>query len=75
MVKIGLIDLQLNIFHLGNLNVGKQQNMKEYVKATINVHGLGTFAMNEGQQLITMIILLISATLILNAIVAGLFYG
>jgi hypothetical protein len=31
--------------------------------------------MNEGQQLLTMIIILISATLILNAIVAGLFYG
>ncbi len=49
--------------------------MKEYVKVTINVHGLGTFAMNEGQQLITMIIILVSATFILNAIVAGLFYG
>ena len=49
--------------------------MKEFVKATINAHGLGTFAMNEGQQLITMIIILVSATFILNAIVAGLFYG
>ena len=75
MVRIGSIDLQLNIFHLGNLNVGKQPNMKEFVKATINAHGLGTFAMNEGQQLITMIIILVSATFILNAIVAGLFYG
>ena len=31
--------------------------------------------MNEGQALLTMIIILVSATFILNAIVAGLFYG
>tara|TARA_B100001057_G_C22527666_1_gene824498 strand:+ start:551 stop:775 length:225 start_codon:yes stop_codon:yes gene_type:complete len=73
MAKIGWIDLKLNIFHLGNLNAGKQQNMKEYVKAITNVHGLGTFAMNEGQALLTMIIILVGATFLLNAIVIGLF--
>ena len=72
MDKIGLIDLRQSISRLGSLNVGKQPNMKEFVKATINAHGLGTFAMNEGQQLITMIIILVGATFLLNAIVIGL---
>ena len=75
MDRIGWIDLQLNTFHLGNLNVGKQPNMKEYVRATINVHGLGTFAMNEGQALLSMIIILVGATLVINAIVSGILYG
>ena len=46
--------------------------MKEYVKVIINAHGLGIFAMNEGQALLTMIIILVGATFILNAIVIGL---
>ena len=75
MVRIGLTDLQLNTFHLGNLNVGKQPNMREYVRATINVHGLGTFAMNEGQALLSMIIILVGATLVINAIISGILYG
>ena len=31
--------------------------------------------MNEGQTLLTMIIILVSATFLLNAIVAGVLYG
>ncbi len=31
--------------------------------------------MNEGQALLTMIIILVSATFLLNAIVAGVLYG
>ena len=31
--------------------------------------------MNEGQALLTMIIILVSATFFLNAIVAGVLYG
>ena len=31
--------------------------------------------MNEGQALLTMIIILVSATFLLNAIVAGFLYG
>ena len=49
--------------------------MKEYVRATINVHGLGTFAMNEGQALLSMIIILVGATLVINAIISGILYG
>ena len=67
MDKIGLTDLQQNIFRLGNQNVGKQPSMKEYASQITTVNFGGTFAMmNEGQTLLLTIVMLMGITLILN---------
>ena len=76
MVKIGLIDLRLNISHLGSLSVGKQPSMNESVRAITTVNFGGTFAMKkndndnkdptEGQALLLTMAMLIGITLILN---------
>ena len=76
MVKIGWIDLLLNTFPLGNQSVGKQPNMREYVRGITTVNFGGTFAMKkndnddkdptEGQALILTMVMLIGATLLLN---------
>ena len=67
MVKIGLIDLRLNISHLGSLSVGKQPSMNECARVTINASGLGTSVMTEGQVLLLTMAFVILITLITNA--------
>ena len=74
MDKIGLTDLQPNTFRLGNQNVGKHLNMKEYASQIITVNYGGTFAMkndndNEGIALLFAIALMITLTMGLNAFV------
>ena len=77
MDKIGLTDLQPNTFRLGNQNVGKHLNMKEYASQIIIVNFGGTFAMkknnnnndDEGIALLFIIFLLITMTMGLNAFV------
>ena len=74
MGKIGLTDLQQNIFRLGNRSVGKQPNMREYASQIIIVNFGGTFAMkndndNEGIALLFAIALMITLTMGLNAFV------
>ena len=76
MDKIGLTDLQPNTFRLGNQNVGKHLNMKEYASQITTVNFGGTFAMknnndndNEGIALLFTIFLLITMTMGLNALV------
>ena len=77
MDKIGLTDLQQNIFRLGNQNVGRQPSMKEYASQIITVNFGGTFAMkqnnnnndDEGIALLFIIFLLITMTMGLNAFV------
>ena len=67
MDKIGLTDLQQNIFRLGNRSVGKQPSMSVYAREITTVNFGGTFAMmNEGQTLLLTIAMLIGITLILN---------
>jgi hypothetical protein len=73
MDKIGWIDLLQSISHLGSPNVGRQRNMNESVKETITVNSGGTFAMmNEGQALITLMVIAVTFTLLLNSIVQGI---
>ena len=72
MVKIGWIDLLLNIFHLGNQSVGKQPSMNEYARVIINANGLGTSVMNEGQVLLLTMGCVILITLIMNIIAYGI---
>ena len=73
MDKIGWIDLLQSISHLGSPNVGRQRNMNESVKETITVNSGGTFAMmNEGQALITLMVITVTFTLLLNSIVQGI---
>ena len=77
MDKIGLTDLQQNIFRLGNRSVGKQPSMKEYASQITTVNFGGTFAMkknnnnndDEGIALLFIIFLLITMTMGLNAVV------
>ena len=77
MDKIGLTDLQQNIFRLGNRSVGKQPSMKEYASQITTVNFGGTFAMkknnnnndDEGIALLFIIFLLITMTMGLNAFV------
>ena len=77
MDKIGLTDLQQNIFRLGNRNVGKQPSMREYASQITTVNFGGTFAMkknnnnndDEGIALLFIIFLLITMTMGLNAFV------
>ena len=77
MDKIGLTDLQQNIFRLGNRSVGKQPSMKEYASQITTVNFGGTFAMkknnnnndDEGIALLFTIFLLITMTMGLNALV------
>ena len=77
MEKNGLIDLQQNIFRLGNQNVGKHPSMREYANQITTVNFGGTFAMkknnnnnvDEGIALLFIIFLLITMTMGLNAFV------
>ena len=74
MDKIGWTDLQLNIFRLGNRNVGKQPSMNEYASQITTVNFGGTFAMknnndDEGIALLFAIALMITMTMGLNALV------
>ena len=48
--------------------------MNECVKEIIIVNSGGTFVMNEGQMLISMIVLLIVWTLFLNFILRGVIF-
>ena len=74
MDKIGQIDLQQNIFRLGNQSVGKQPSMRECASQITTVNYGGTFAMkndndNEGIALLFAIALMITLTMGLNAFV------
>ena len=74
MEKNGLIDLQQNIFRLGNQNVGKHPSMREYASQITTVNFGGTFAMknnndDEGIALLLTIALAITLTMGLNAVV------
>ena len=74
MDKIGLTDLQQNIFRLGNRSVGKQPSMKECASQITTVNFGGTFVMknnndNEGLALMLAIALMITLTMGLNAFV------
>jgi len=71
MVKIGLIDLRLNISHLGSLSVGKQPSMNESARGITTVNSGGTFVMNEGHALLLLMICGVIATLALNMVVQG----
>ena len=72
MVKIGWIGSQLNTFHLGSPNVGRQRNMNESVKEITTVNFGGTFVMNEGQALIMLMVIAVTFTLALNIVVQGI---
>ena len=74
MEKIGQTDLLQNISHLGNRNVGNQQSTREYVNDLTTANFGGTFVMSEGQALISMMVLLIVWTLILNFILRGVIF-
>ena len=55
------------------LTVGRQRSMRECVMITTNVNSGGTFAMmNEGQALIMIIVIAVTFTLALNAVVQGI---
>ena len=77
MDKIGLTDLQQNIFRLGNRSVGRQPSMRECASQITTVNFGGTFAMkknnnnndDEGIALLFTIFLLITMTMGLNALV------
>ncbi len=77
MEKIGLTDLQQNIFRLGDRSVGRQPSMREYASQITTVNFGGTFAMKknnnnndeEGLALLFILFLLITATMGLNAVV------
>ena len=72
MEKIGLTDLQQNIFRLGNRSVGKQPSMKECASQITTVNFGGIFVMNEGHALFLLMICGVVATLALNMIVQGI---
>ena len=74
MEKIGQTDLLQSISHLGNPNVGNQPSTREYVNDLTTVNFGGIFVMNEGQALISMIVLLIVWTLFLNFILRGVIF-
>ena len=74
MEKIGLTDLQQNIFRLGNRSVGKMPSTREYASQITTVNFGGTFAMknnndDEGIALLFAIALMITMTMGLNAFV------
>tara|TARA_R100000081_G_C4761263_1_gene140027 strand:- start:631 stop:870 length:240 start_codon:yes stop_codon:yes gene_type:complete len=74
MDKIGLTDLQPNIFRLGFLIVGKRPSMKECASQITTVNFGETFAMknnndDEGIALLFAIALMITLTMGLNALV------
>ena len=74
MDKIGQIDLQQNIFRLGNRSVGKMLNTRECASQITSVNFGGTFAMknnndDEGIALLLTIALAITLTMGLNAVV------
>ena len=74
MDKIGLTDLQQNIFRLGNRSVGRQPSMRECASQITTVNFGGTFAMknnndDEGIALLFAIALMITMTMGLNALV------
>jgi len=78
MVKIGWIDSQRNTFRLGNQSVGKMQSMNEYVNLITTVNFGETFAMknnndDEGVALLLTILMLVTFTLGLNALVWSIF--
>ena len=78
MDKIGQIDLQPNTFRLGNRNVGKRPSMREYANQITTVNFGETFAMknnndDEGVALLLTILMLITITLGLNALVWSIF--
>ena len=74
MDRIGWTDLPPSISHLGSQSVGKMRSMNEYVRAITTVNFGGTFVMSEGQALISMVVLLIVWTLILNFILRGVIF-
>jgi len=74
MDKIGQTDLLQSISHLGNRNVGNQPSTREYVNDSTTVNFGGIFVMSEGQALISMVVLLIVWTLILNFILRGVIF-
>ena len=76
MEKIGLTDLQQNIFLLGNRSVGKQPSTRECASQITTVNFGGTFAMKndnnnneEGLALLFILFFLITMTMGLNAVV------
>ena len=74
MGKIGLTDLQQNIFRLGNQNVGKMPSTRECASQITTVNFGGTFAMknnndDEGVALLLTLLLAITLTMGLNAFV------
>ena len=74
MDKIGLTDLQPNIFRLGFLIVGKRPSMKECASQITTVNFGEIFAMknnndDEGIALLFAIALMITLTMGLNALV------
>ena len=78
MDKIGWIGLQLNTFPLGSPNVGKHLNMRECASQITTVNFGGTFAMknnndDEGVALLLTILMLVTFTLGLNALVWSIF--
>ena len=74
MDRIGWTDLPPSISHLGNQSVGKMPSMNEYARAITTVNFGGIFVMSEGQALISMVVLLIVWTLILNFILRGVIF-
>ena len=74
MERIGLTDLQQNTFRLGNRSVGKMPSTREYAKEITTVNFGGTFAMknnndDEGVALLLTVLLVITGTVFLNAVV------
>jgi len=74
MVKIGWIGLLLNTFRLGNRSVGKMPSTRECASQIITVNFGGTFAMknnndDEGVALLLTVLLVITGTVFLNAVV------
>ena len=74
MEKIGLTDLQQNIFRLGNRSVGKMPSTRECASQITTVNFGGTFAMknnndDEGVALLLTLLLAITLTMGLNAFV------
>ena len=74
MGKIGLTDLQQNIFRHFNQSVGKRLSMRECASQITTVNFGGTFAMknnndDEGVALLLTLLLAITLTMGLNAFV------
>ena len=78
MGETGWIDSQRNTFRLGNQSVGKMQSTKECASQITTVNFGETFAMknnndDEGVALLLTILMLITFTLGLNALVWSIF--